>query len=137
MQIPCKATRIRTCFAIALFVAGIGIPTSSAAARPADSSAPELPASALSVPNVIADLARGQDDLLHNQRNIVDSGSFFNYLANSGQGVAADSLGHVYVSDNGNDRILGWRNISALVNGQGADLVLGQPDFLSYFCNHR
>ena len=25
--------------------------------------------------------------------------------------------------------------MGALVNGKGADLVLGQPDFLSYYCN--
>ena len=81
-----------------------------------------------------ADLVLGQDDLLHNQRNLVDSGSLL-MPHFTGQGVATDSLGHVYLSDTGNNRILGWRNMSALVNGQGADLVLGQPDFLSYYCN--
>lgn len=135
MEIPPKGATTPTSLAIALLIAGIGLLTLRAEPRAADSTAPQLPAAAGSGPNVTADSALGQDDLLHNQRNLVDSGSLFNYLAYSGQGVATDSFGHVYLSDNGNDRILGWRNMSALMNGQGADLVLGQPDFLSSYCN--
>ncbi len=125
---------MRTVVTIALLIAGIGLVMLSAGPRAVGSAATRLPAAAGAGPNVIADLVLGQADLIHNQPNLVDSGSFFNYF-DSGQGVATDSLGHVYVSDNGNSRILGWRNMSALVNGQGADLVLGQPDFLSSYCN--
>jgi sugar lactone lactonase YvrE len=123
-----KGATMRTILAIAVLIAGIGVLTLSAGPLAVGSTAPQLPAG--SVPNVIADLALGQDDLLHDQENLVDSASFDDV-----QGVATDGLGHVYVSDAGNNRILGWRNMSALVNGQGADLVIGQPDFLSYYCN--
>ena len=136
VQIPHKGATIRTSLAIALLIGGIGLLTLSAGPRAVGSTATHLPAAAAdSGPNVTANLALGQDDLLHNQENLVDSGSLFNYLIYTGQGVATDSVGHVYLSDNGNSRVLGWRNMNALVNGQGADLVLGQPDFLSYDCN--
>jgi hypothetical protein len=39
------------------------------------------------------------------------------------------------VSDTGNNRVLGWRNKSASANGQEADLVLGQLDFIDSYCN--
>ncbi|MBL8178685.1 MAG: hypothetical protein JNK48_28685 [Bryobacterales bacterium] len=37
----------------------------------------------------------------------------------------------LYVADTGNNRVLGWRNASALSNGQAADIVVGQRDFNS------
>ena len=43
--------------------------------------------------------------------------------------------GHVYVADYLNSRVLGWKNTSELSNGQPPDLVIGQPDFVSYECN--
>jgi sugar lactone lactonase YvrE len=52
------------------------------------------------------------------------------------QGPAAiDSDGHLYVADTGNNRVLGWRDASALENGAPADIVIGQPDFSSSACN--
>jgi hypothetical protein len=135
VKIPAKGATIRTSLAIALLVAGIGLLMLSQEPRAVGSTAPRLPGAAGSGINVTADLVLGQDDLLHNQRNLADSGSLFNYLGYSGQGVATDSLGHIYVSDNGNNRVLGWRNKSSLMNGQRADMVIGHPDFLSYYCN--
>jgi len=41
----------------------------------------------------------------------------------------------IYVADAGDSRILGWKDVNSLVNGQAADLVLGQPDFVSNQCN--
>lgn len=41
----------------------------------------------------------------------------------------------LYVADNGNNRILGYRDVTALTNGAPADLVIGQPDFSSSGCN--
>jgi uncharacterized protein (TIGR03437 family) len=35
----------------------------------------------------------------------------------------------LYVSDTGNNRVLGFRNAAAFANGQKADIVIGQPDF--------
>ena len=37
----------------------------------------------------------------------------------------------IYVSDTGNNRVLGWKNSSSFQNGQVADIVIGQPDFVS------
>jgi uncharacterized protein (TIGR03437 family) len=50
------------------------------------------------------------------------------------QGVVVDRTSSppaLYVSDTGNNRVLGWRDMNSLVNGQKADLVLGQVDFSS------
>jgi len=44
-------------------------------------------------------------------------------------GVALDSLGRLYVSDRGNQRILIWNNAATLGNGVVADNVLGQANF--------
>src|SRR5260370_33356903 len=39
------------------------------------------------------------------------------------------SPNRLYVVDNGNNRILGWHDVTALANGAPADLVIGQVDF--------
>jgi len=41
----------------------------------------------------------------------------------------------LYLWDSGNNRILIVHNVSQAVNGQGADMVLGQPDFYHTGCN--
>jgi uncharacterized protein (TIGR03437 family) len=49
-------------------------------------------------------------------------------------GIAIDSSGAapaVYVSDTGNNRVLGWKNAANLSNGQKADTVVGQVDFFT------
>ena len=50
------------------------------------------------------------------------------------QSVALDSTVSppaIYVSDTGNNRVLGWKNSSSFQNGQAADIVIGQSDFIS------
>jgi uncharacterized protein (TIGR03437 family) len=50
------------------------------------------------------------------------------------EGIALDtSTGApgLYVSDSGNNRVLGFRSATAFANGQHADVVLGQPDFVT------
>ncbi|HLH77805.1 MAG TPA: NHL repeat-containing protein [Candidatus Binataceae bacterium] len=84
-------------------------------------------------PNVTASVALGQDDLTHGNFNLTDAGSL-SLSGSLNSSVVTDSQGHVYVSDETNNRVLGWRSATSLVNGQAADLVLGQPDFLSYSC---
>jgi uncharacterized protein (TIGR03437 family) len=37
----------------------------------------------------------------------------------------------LYVSDTGNNRVLGWKNATSFANGKPADLVVGQRDFFS------
>ncbi len=46
-----------------------------------------------------------------------------------GAGVATDGV-RVYVADSLNHRILGFRDVRGIKNGQQADLVIGQTDFL-------
>lgn len=54
----------------------------------------------------------------------------------SPESVAVDASANpapVYVADTGNNRILGFRNATAFTNGQMADIVIGQPDFVTTF----
>ena len=59
--------------------------------------------------------------------------SSLNLVQNAwGSQIAIDSSSspqHLWVVDQGNSRILGFRNAAALSNGQAADLVVGQFDF--------
>lgn len=53
-------------------------------------------------------------------------------------GVAVDtsrSPNGIWVLDANNNRVLGWRDVTALVNGARADVVLGQPDAHTSTCN--
>ena len=80
-----------------------------------------------------ADNSLGQDNLTHNLANLVDAQGL-----SGPQGVAIDSSAtpnRVYVADFTNNRVLGWNNAASFTNGEAADLVIGQPDFLSYLCN--
>jgi uncharacterized protein (TIGR03437 family) len=61
--------------------------------------------------------------------NVVESRSLFNPLA-----VVTDRTSTpqaLYVSDFGNNRVLGWRNATTFANGAPADIVIGQLDFVS------
>ena len=61
--------------------------------------------------------------------NLVEGRELF-----SPQSVAVDSVrNYVYVSDTGNNRVLGWSNASAFVNGAPANIVVGQRDLYSTF----
>jgi sugar lactone lactonase YvrE len=53
-------------------------------------------------------------------------------------GVAIDSSRSphgLWVLDTGNNRVLGWRDVTTLRDGAPADVVLGQPDAVSNGCN--
>jgi uncharacterized protein (TIGR03437 family) len=61
--------------------------------------------------------------------NLVEGREFF-----TPEGIALDTSTNppaLYVSDFGNNRVLGFRNATAFSNGQPADLVLGQPDLVT------
>ena len=78
----------------------------------------------------IASRVLGQPDFLHGGANTVDASSFaFNISENLHIAIAVDSAGHLYLGDFLNNRVLGWHSVSALVTGEPADLVIGQPDF--------
>ncbi len=81
-------------------------------------------------PSSTANLVLAQADFVHNGVNQVKASGL-----NQPEGVALDQSGDVYVADNQNNRVLGWRSVNAMVTGQPADLVIGQPDFLSFRAN--
>ncbi len=77
----------------------------------------------------VASLVFGQADFYKNAPNFVD-----------GTGMAAPSAvaidtsaspNHVWVADTANNRVLGWDDAGGFVSGAAADIVIGQPDFLS------
>jgi sugar lactone lactonase YvrE len=88
-----------------------------------------------------ADIVLGQGSFTVNTPNGIDSGSLnpggvaLDDIIGNGQkhpgGIAFDAAGHLYAADTANNRVLGWKSASGLTNGQGADLVIGQPDFFS------
>ena len=74
----------------------------------------------------------GQLVFTHSTPNLVDAVGLSNPVA-----VAIDtsaSPNHIYVADSDNERILGWNDAATFANGAPADLVIGQPDFLSSVC---
>jgi sugar lactone lactonase YvrE len=78
-----------------------------------------------------ANLVLGQATLSTKAANSLDAASM-----GGPQFVAVDQVGkHLYISDTGNHRVLGYKSLTALVTGQAADIVIGQPDFASGGCN--
>ena len=56
------------------------------------------------------------------------------------RGIAIDrsvTPNRVYVADSFYHRVLGWRDVDGLASGAPADIVIGQPDFVSFFCNQN
>ncbi|MBI1297268.1 hypothetical protein GC175_20145 [bacterium] len=47
--------------------------------------------------------------------------------------VVDPATGRIFVADTGNARVLSWPSQAAQVNGGAADLVIGKPDFTTYF----
>jgi sugar lactone lactonase YvrE len=80
--------------------------------------------------NNTATIELGQADFLHSAPNIANSSSLYNPKF-----VAVDSLNHLYVADTYNNRVLGFTDASAFVNGAAATVVIGQPDFDSASAN--
>jgi uncharacterized protein (TIGR03437 family) len=80
-------------------------------------------------PNPTKAIGAASTTLTNLNPNLVEGREFF-----APQGIALDTSTTppaLYVSDTGNNRVLGWRNAAAFANGQHADIVLGQPDFLT------
>jgi sugar lactone lactonase YvrE len=85
--------------------------------------------------DTVADVVLGQLDFLHNGDNLIDGRGL-----NVPESVAIDTSvvpNRLYVTDNGNNRVLGYKNVATFVSGGAADLVIGQPDFLSGACNQN
>ncbi|HVA39370.1 MAG TPA: hypothetical protein VNF49_01805, partial [Candidatus Binataceae bacterium] len=77
----------------------------------------------------IASLVFGQADFFKNAPNFVDASAMAAPRAVAIDIAAAPN--HVWVADTGNNRVLGWYNASTYAIGAAADIVIGQPDFLS------
>jgi uncharacterized protein (TIGR03437 family) len=74
----------------------------------------------------------GQYDFKYNSPNLIE-GREFNIGSLPGA-VALDNVSstpHLYVADAGNNRVLGFNDARKVQPGQKADLVIGQPDFLT------
>jgi hypothetical protein len=94
--------------------------------------------------DTIADVVLGQPDFAHSDPNAVDASSFGGGgsgavvagLLDIGAmgGVAIDNSAsppRLYVADTQNNRVLGFNNVTALVNGTAASVVIGQTIFTS------
>ncbi|MGC2492539.1 NHL repeat-containing protein [Candidatus Binatus sp.] len=78
--------------------------------------------------STVASRELGQIDFTHGDANFPGPRGFSYPSA-----TIADASGHLYVADQ--NRVLGWASAQGFVNGQPADLVLGQPDFYSTSCH--
>ena len=78
--------------------------------------------------STVATRELGQIDFTHGDANFPGPRSFSYPSA-----TVADASGHLYVADQ--SRVLGWASAQEFVNGQPADLVLGQPDFYTTSCH--
>ena len=78
--------------------------------------------------STVATRELGQIDFTHGDANSPGRHSFSYPSA-----TIADASGHLYVADR--NRVLGWASAQGFVNGQPADVVLGQPDFYSTSCH--
>ena len=71
-----------------------------------------------------ADVELGQIDFSHNAQNSIDGSRMsFPFAA------AIDSSGHVWVVDQGNNRVLGYTSSGSITNDEPASIILGQPGF--------
>jgi uncharacterized protein (TIGR03437 family) len=79
----------------------------------------------------------GQLDFRFNAPNLIEGREFF--FQNVGGGVVIDARSdppHLYVSDPGNNRVLGFKDFRTVKPGDRADLVIGQPDFFTAMFNY-
>jgi uncharacterized protein (TIGR03437 family) len=83
----------------------------------------------------------GQLDFPYNAANLVAGNEFFTAgsLASASGSAILDLSAtppHLYVADTYNNRVLGFNNFTTAVNGQKADIVIGQPDLLHTTVNY-
>ena len=73
----------------------------------------------------------GQADLVHG----MGGDEIFDASMLTPNSLVIDSADHLYVVDGDNSRVLGWNSASSFINGQEADLVIGQADFAGFIAN--
>ncbi len=87
-------------------------------------------------PGVIGSATRvlGQFGFIYSAPNLIEGREF-----SSPGAVAVDTLSkpqHLYVADTRNNRVLGFTDFAKYRPGDRADVIIGQPDFLSSTLNH-
>jgi len=75
----------------------------------------------------IADQVYGQPDFTTSTTPITATGSSLNQPGD----IAFYQSGQVFIADTANNRVLGWNCAYNYANGERADFVLGQPDFVT------
>lgn len=79
-----------------------------------------------------ADAVLGQTDFSSNASNFpAGAPSASNLALSNAAHLAVAPGGRLYVADADNNRILSWPSAASFMTGAAADLVLGQPDFVS------
>lgn len=85
-------------------------------------------------PDPAAAVALGQADLESCSENLTDAlGLFFPHAAAVDRGARPNRL---YIADTENNRVLAYRDVTALATDTPPDLVLGQPDAYASLPNH-
>lgn len=79
--------------------------------------------------NTTADAVLGQLDFTTNADNQGATPTAASLSGN--RGLFVDATGRLWVADSGNNRVLSWPDAPAFMNGDPADIVLGQADFTS------
>jgi len=84
-----------------------------------------------------ADAVLGQPGFTTNVSNYPDGNTSASNLAVSNAAhVAVAPSGRIYISDADNNRVLSWSSAAHYSNGASADMVFGQPDFVSNLPNN-
>jgi len=84
-------------------------------------------------PETTADVVLGQLGFNRDGVNLINQRGLY---APSALAIDTSAVpNRLYVADSRNNRVLGWNSVPGFVNGASADLVIGQPDFLSGDCN--
>ncbi len=79
-----------------------------------------------------ADAALGQPNLESNEPDDIDLPPTAATLALSNAShIAISPDGRIFVADADNNRVLGWPSAASFQNGDSADVVVGQPNFVS------
>lgn len=85
--------------------------------------------------NTTADAVVGQSDFISNQANRGAANGAADSLSGVRGLLVAPGSGRLFVADSANNRVMSWPDAAAFMNGDDADLVLGQADFVGVDAN--
>ena len=90
-----------------------------------------------------ATVVLGQSDFPYDSPNSIQGKEFYFGAPITGifdAGIVVDSSGstpHLYISDPGNNRVLGFADARKAGPGVQADIVIGEPDMMTSVCNYN